>query len=56
MDIKKCFAVNEGGEALTQAAQRGGGSPSLETVTVRVDPAKSSLVELWIPHSLRGDH
>mgnify|MGYP001855051220 CR=1 FL=1 len=33
---------NQGGEALAQVAQRGGGVPSLETLKVRLDGALSA--------------
>jgi len=38
---------NKGSEALAQAAQRGGGAPSLQTAKVRLDGALST-EELWV--------
>ena len=45
MDIREdfyLFIYYQGGEALAQVAQRGGGAPSLETLQVRLDWALST--------------
>ena len=42
MDIREKFFYNQGGEALAQVAQRGGGVPSLGTLKVRLDEALST--------------
>ena len=47
MGYKEKVAYIKGGEALAQVAQRGGGTPSLQTPEVRLD-GLWALVELWV--------